>query len=89
MKNKTLKIWLRRNGLLCRKYVKTKERIRVSHTIMPDTWQYKPFVKESPIKDEARVAFFTNFNQKLIDEIRINNYVVEFKRKFRAGMLKR
>ena len=37
MKNKTLKIWLRRNGLLCRKYkyaIPTKPRI--SHTIQPD-----------------------------------------------------
>ena len=36
MKNKTIKIWLRRNGLLCRKYeYKVPSKPRVSHTIYP------------------------------------------------------
>lgn len=37
MKNKTLKIWLRRNGLLCRKYKYIAPREpRISHTVYPD-----------------------------------------------------
>lgn len=37
MKNKNFKIWLRRNGLLCRKYeYKAPSKPRISHTIQPD-----------------------------------------------------
>ncbi len=37
MKNKTLKIWLRKNGLLCRRYeYKAPTKLRISHTVYPN-----------------------------------------------------
>lgn len=37
MKNKRLKIWLRRKGLLCRKYeYRAPKKPRISHTVQPD-----------------------------------------------------
>ena len=36
MKNKTLKIWLRRNGLLCRKYeYRAPKKPKISYTVYP------------------------------------------------------